>query len=469
MSAVPIVDDVELTEGAAVVAGWPRGVRSTSGIRSAAVLERLARLLPAADLLALMVLSAALGAPGAFVLLMPAVTVARLLAVGAYRLELRPTALDALAPRAGAVALALGLAASWHVYAEGQAPPEPGLLAAVAAAGIGATMAMRALGLLARRLLTLAGARTPVLVVGHGRVADLVRQRLEEDRAGGLRPVVAAAAEAEDVIALAAEHGARQVVLAYSGRGDAHLAALTRGCQAQGLQVFAVPRLFEVVNHRARYETVGALPVLRLAPVAADDWRLAIKHAIDRVAALLLLIAAAPVFAACALAVRLGSPGPVLFRQRRVGCDGREFELLKFRSMCPGGPTPAARLSLVGATAPGGVEGEDRRTAVGRFLRRSSLDELPQLLNVLRGEMSLVGPRPERPEFVAAFLHLDRYPERHRVRAGITGWAQVHGLRGKTSITDRVAYDNHYIEHWSLWLDLKILLLTVLTVFKGAE
>jgi lipopolysaccharide/colanic/teichoic acid biosynthesis glycosyltransferase len=120
--------------------------------------------------------------------------------------------------------------------------------------------------------------------------------------------------------------------------------------------------------------------------------------------------------------------------------------------------------------APGGVEGVDRRTAVGQVIRRTALDELPQLFNVLRGEMSLVGPRPERPEFVELFRHeVARYGDRHRVRSGITGWAQVHGLRGKTSLAERVEWDNYYIAHWSLGLDLKILLLTVLALFRGAE
>jgi lipopolysaccharide/colanic/teichoic acid biosynthesis glycosyltransferase len=125
---------------------------------------------------------------------------------------------------------------------------------------------------------------------------------------------------------------------------------------------------------------------------------------------------------------------------------------------------------LGGDTAPGGVEGDDRRTAVGRFLRRTSIDELPQLLNVLKGEMSLIGPRPERPEFVELFMNdIVRYGDRHRVKSGITGWAQVHGLRGQTSLAERVEWDNYYIAHWSLGLDLKIFALTLAAVFHNAE
>jgi lipopolysaccharide/colanic/teichoic acid biosynthesis glycosyltransferase len=121
-------------------------------------------------------------------------------------------------------------------------------------------------------------------------------------------------------------------------------------------------------------------------------------------------------------------------------------------------------------TAPGGVEGSDRRTRVGRFLRRTSLDELPQLFNVLRGEMSIIGPRPERPEFVELFgRDIARYGDRHRVKSGITGWAQVHGLRGQTSLAERVEWDNYYIAHWSLSLDMKILVLTAVALFRNAE
>jgi lipopolysaccharide/colanic/teichoic acid biosynthesis glycosyltransferase len=129
---------------------------------------------------------------------------------------------------------------------------------------------------------------------------------------------------------------------------------------------------------------------------------------------------------------------------------------------------PLAIALLRPGVAPGGVEGEDRRTGVGRFIRRFSIDELPQLLNVVRGEMSLIGPRPERPEFVALFgQDMRRYDDRHRVKSGITGWAQVHGLRGQTSLADRVEWDNFYIENWSPWLDAKVLLLTVGAIFRS--
>jgi lipopolysaccharide/colanic/teichoic acid biosynthesis glycosyltransferase len=134
---------------------------------------------------------------------------------------------------------------------------------------------------------------------------------------------------------------------------------------------------------------------------------------------------------------------------------------------------PVILPDLPADTAPGGIEGDDRRTRFGAALRRTSLDELPQLVNVLMGEMSLIGPRPERPDFVSLFeRNVPRYNDRHRVKSGITGWAQVHGLRGKTSLSDRVEWDNYYIENWSLWLDIKILLMTVLAVrryFAQAE
>lgn len=182
-----------------------------------------------------------------------------------------------------------------------------------------------------------------------------------------------------------------------------------------------------------------------------------------------LLLLISPMFLTLVVLVKLSSPGPIFFSQPRVGRDGRVFECLKFRSMRATQASDTA-FQLKTDAAPGGVEGIDRRTKIGKILRATSLDELPQFINVLRGEMSLVGPRPERPEFVELFeAQIQRYGERHRVQAGVTGWAQVHGLRGQTSIADRAEWDNYYIENWSLALDIKILALTVPAVLRRTE
>jgi lipopolysaccharide/colanic/teichoic acid biosynthesis glycosyltransferase len=204
----------------------------------------------------------------------------------------------------------------------------------------------------------------------------------------------------------------------------------------------------------------------------------AVKRVIDWSWAAGCVVLLAPVLLSAALAVRVSSDGPVFFRQRRVGRDGKVFYLYRFRSMCvaPGraelGDEDVSTLEfLLGEdTAPGGVEGYERRTPVGRFLRRSSLDELPQLFNVLRGEMSLIGPRPECLESVELLRQgVPRYHDRHKVKPGITGWAQVNGLRGRTSLAQRVEWDNYYIANWSLGLDLKIVALTLVALFRSAR
>jgi exopolysaccharide biosynthesis polyprenyl glycosylphosphotransferase len=255
---------------------------------------------------------------------------------------------------------------------------------------------------------------------------------------------------------------------------------LIQRCQELGIEVSVVPRMFDTINNRVGYDTVGGLPLMSFTTVNPKGAQFAIKHAFDRVFASVLLVLLSPLLLCTVLAVRLSSPGPIFFRQRRVGRDGKEFDLYKFRSMRPDpslveldddndDEVSGLEFLLGGDTAPGGIEGDDRRTPIGRFLRRSSVDELPQLLNVLRGEMSLIGPRPERPEFVELFINQDinRYDDRHRVKSGITGWAQVHGLRGQTSLAERVEWDNYYIAHWSLGLDLKIFALTLLALLRN--
>jgi exopolysaccharide biosynthesis polyprenyl glycosylphosphotransferase len=220
------------------------------------------------------------------------------------------------------------------------------------------------------------------------------------------------------------------------------------------------------VTERLTIEHLGGLPLITSHPSDPKGWQFAVKYVLDRLLALPLLLLFGPVMLLCALAVRVSLGRPVLFRQRRVGRDGREFEMLKFRSMRPSTKPAQRPLDLPEDTAPG-YQPDNRITLVGSLLRKTSLDELPQLINILKGEMSVVGPRPERPEFTELFeTKVYRYGDRLRVKSGLTGWAQVHGLRGNTSLSDRVEWDNYYIENWSLWLDFKILALTVWSIVR---
>ena len=324
---------------------------------------------------------------------------------------------------------------------------------------------------------------TSTLVVGAGVVGDhLVRRLLAEPRYG-LRPVAFLDADPlpgrdhdspspvpvlggpEDLMSAIEQTGARQVILAFSSEPDHVLVEKVEECQQLGVEVSLVPRLFEAVNERSTLDHVGGLPLLTLRPTDPRGWQFAVKHSIDRTFAALALLALAPLMIAVAIAVRISSPGPTLFRQRRIGRDGRTFDVLKFRTMRV--PSFEVDFEPQQGCAPGGVEGTDRRTRLGRLLRDLSLDELPQFINVLRGDMSIVGPRPERPEYVARFAtEVNRYEDRHRVKSGITGWAQVNGLRGQTSIADRVEWDNWYIQNWSLRLDLRIIALTIAEVLR---
>jgi exopolysaccharide biosynthesis polyprenyl glycosylphosphotransferase len=334
---------------------------------------------------------------------------------------------------------------------------------------------LRASGVTARR----------TVIVGAGEVGARVGRRLEESPSYGLIPLGFLDADPPPseavggrrapvlgppsaLTGLIESRGVEHVILAFCGVSDRELLPLVQRCSASGVPVSVVPRLFDSINNRMAYEPVGGLPLATLRSTNPLGPTFAVKHAFDRIGAVLLVAFLAPMLAVVGLLVKLSSPGPVLFRQRRVRRDGQVFDMLKFRTMVQGDPEPD--FVLPAGLAPGGVEGADRRTPIGRWLRRTSLDELPQLFNVLRGEMSLVGPRPERPEFVEGFTaELARYSERHRVRSGITGWSQVQGLRGRCSIADRVELDNYYIENWSLGMDIKILLMTVVAVMRPAQ
>jgi exopolysaccharide biosynthesis polyprenyl glycosylphosphotransferase len=327
----------------------------------------------------------------------------------------------------------------------------------------------------------------PTVIVGAGRIGRLTARRLLEQPELGLKPigfidkepmwvpedgaVLPVLGASWDLDRVVEEHGVEQVIVAFSTAPDDVLLRLFRRCEELGVSVAFVPRLFEKVNGRLTVDYIGGLPLLASHAPNPRGIQFAIKYAADRLAAMGLLLLAAPLMVFAAIGVLLTLGRPILFRQRRVGRDGREFEMLKFRTMWEPDQLEEGAFDLPdGDTAPGGVEGLDRRTPFGSMLRRTSIDELPQLLNVLKGEMSLIGPRPERPQFVGLFEQsVYRYGDRHRVKSGITGWAQVHGLRGQTSLADRVEWDNYYIENWSLWLDLKILLLTVIAVFRAPK
>jgi exopolysaccharide biosynthesis polyprenyl glycosylphosphotransferase len=324
-------------------------------------------------------------------------------------------------------------------------------------------------------------ALVPTLIVGAGHIGRTTAKRLLEHRELGLMPigfldkeprdeadgslqlpVLGASWDFDDIVAA---HGIGQVIVTFSTAPSEVLLRIVNRSEELGVAVALVPRLFEKMTERLTIEHLGGLPLITSRPSDPRGWQFAVKYALDRVLALLLMTLLAPVLLGCALAVWISLGRPILFRQRRVGRDGRVFEMLKFRSLYPNGIDSDSLFDLPDDTAPGGVEQDARVTRVGAFLRNTSLDELPQLLNVLKGEMSVVGPRPERPEFVELFEpRVHRYYDRHRVKAGITGWAQVNGLRGQTSLSDRVEWDNYYIENASLWLDLKIIGRTILAL-----
>jgi exopolysaccharide biosynthesis polyprenyl glycosylphosphotransferase len=309
-----------------------------------------------------------------------------------------------------------------------------------------------------------------VLVVGAGRLGRAVVDKLVEHPEAGLRvvgmvdddagklqtsyrgaPVLGSTAQAAS---LSEEYRVDTVFLALPLEAHRTMLAVLKDVARTVPDVRVVPDLLQYITFRAGVEDFDGLPVVHLTSVPLSGWMSLVKRSLDIGISAVSLLLLSPLFAAIAIAIRLEDRGAVFYRQWRMGLDGRPFHILKFRSMVLGaedesGPTWAS-------------PDDPRRTRRGRFLRRWSLDELPQLINVLRGDMSLVGPRPERPEFVREFKEeFPQYMLRHRVRAGMTGWAQVHGWRGNTSVTKRIEYDLYYIENWSLSLDIKILWMTL--------
>ncbi|MEY9969002.1 exopolysaccharide biosynthesis polyprenyl glycosylphosphotransferase [Streptacidiphilus sp. MAP12-16] len=403
---------------------------------------------------------------------------------GLYRLRLAPSVLDELPSLAARAAVAVAVALAFDRSLQGPwlsaVPADPRLLLSL-------MMGQLTLDALGRTVVYAVVRRRrrrhprPTLVAGAGHVGQRVAAALLDHPEYGLRPV---GYVDPDPIFLPADsavpvlggpavldlaiptQGIRDVILTSGGADDAEIAQTLRTSAGHGCDVWFVPGFpefgaFEYGNRRsATGDHLWGFPCLRLGRSAMRRPSWAVKRAVDATLAGVGLLLAAPALAACALAVRIdGGPG-VIFRQERVGLDGRPFTVLKFRTLRPADERESATRW--------NISQDHRMGRIGRFLRRTSLDELPQLWNVLRGDMSLVGPRPERPYFVTRFAQAyPRYRDRHRVPVGITGFAQVNGLRGDTSIEDRTRFDNYYIESWSLWQDVKILLRTVASVLHS--
>ncbi len=244
------------------------------------------------------------------------------------------------------------------------------------------------------------------------------------------------------------------VFVALSREQGGQLDLVLDGLSRTSADVRLIPDIHAFYRLRPGVSELDGLPIVSLREGPLFGWQVAVKRVFDVVIASIALVVAAVPMLVTAAVIRLTSKGASLYRQRRMGMDGREFTMLKFRTMVE---------DAEAQTGPVWAGADDPRcTRVGRFLRRTSIDELPQLLNVLSGQMSLVGPRPERPELINDFKHeIPRYMLRHKMKAGMTGWAQAHGLRGQTSLRKRLQYDLYYINNWSLWLDVRILFMTV--------
>jgi Undecaprenyl-phosphate glucose phosphotransferase len=313
-----------------------------------------------------------------------------------------------------------------------------------------------------------------ILIAGSGELGRLVADKIIEHRELGYQivgfvddrasadplgyrglPVLGTLDEAADITAReAVDH----LYVALPPEQHVRMLELLESTSREAVDVKVVPDLLQVIALRARLEDLDGVPVININDVPLQGINAGLKRALDIAFSSLALVVLGLPLALVALIVKLTSNGPVFYRQERMGLDGRQFIIHKFRSMHD---------NAEGVTGPVFASDHDpRRTPFGRFLRRTNIDELPQLWNVLRGEMSIVGPRPERPLFVAEFKHrIPQYMLRHKVKAGMTGWAQVNGWRGNTSIEKRIEYDLYYIENWSVRLDLKIMWLTLVKGF----
>ena len=316
-----------------------------------------------------------------------------------------------------------------------------------------------------------------VLLIGAGEIGQMLLQKITMhpklgyqvigivDAGKGERPLQKLDApllgSLVDVPALIDRYGIDEVIIGLPESSHQDLVNIISLCEREKVGIRVFPDVFQIMASEVTIGDLGGMPLLTIRDVALQGWKLAVKRGMDIAFSAVGLVALSPFMLLTALLIKLDSPGPVFYSQERMGLDARPFKIIKFRSM-----RQDAEVDGPGWTTPG----DPRKTKLGVFMRRFNIDALPQLVNVLVGDMSLVGPRPERPVYVEQFRQIiPRYMDRHREKAGLTGWAQVNGLRGDTSITERTKYDLWYIENWSIGLDIMILIRTVLQTIFGTN
>lgn len=321
-------------------------------------------------------------------------------------------------------------------------------------------------------LLARGAGRRKALLVGTGDVGRLILQKIRQsprlgyEVAGFVNGVVGSMVlgvpvlgQVGDLPRLIEEQHIDEVIIGLPEASHEEILNIVSLCERERVSIRVFPDVFQIMASEVSISDLGGLPLLTMHDVAMSGWRLSVKRLMDVVVSGAALVLISPLMLLTALLIKIDSRGPVFFVQERTGLDGRPFPMLKFRSMHQNAE----------AQGPGWtVEHDPRRTRLGSVIRKLSVDELPQFINVLVGDMSLVGPRPEQPAWVEQFRQsIPRYMDRHREKAGLTGWAQVNGMRGDTSIVERTKYDLWYIENWSLRLDVKIIIRTVLQGLTG--
>ncbi len=311
-----------------------------------------------------------------------------------------------------------------------------------------------------------------VLIVGAGEIGCMVLQKIRRSPTLGYKvagfvedeiqaevvqdtPILGHTETLPDLIE---KYKISEVIIALPEATHHEILKIVSRCDRAKVAIKVFPNVFQIMAHEVSIGDLGGLPLLTVRDIALRGWRLTVKRLIDVMGSAVALVILSPLMMLLAVLIKLDSAGVVFFTQERMGLDGRRFMMLKFRSMRPDAEAESGAVWT--------SQNDHRRTRLGTFIRKFSIDEFPQFINVLLGEMSLVGPRPERPVFVEQFKQIiPRYMDRHREKAGITGWAQVNGLRGNTSIIERTKYDLWYIENWSLALDFRIMLRTVVSIF----